>query len=278
LIRAGNHPDLYELSLPVGKQSLPIELFIGDRAHRNQTGLCHQLSMRPMVGSRRVAIIDDADYLRRESANCLLKTLEEPPLGSLLILIGTSLGRQLPTILSRTQAVRFSPLSEEHLSQVLQEQQIGPDEAALLAASSEGSLTVAMQYAQGQLSELRERLLPQLTPDRFSSVRLADELGQFVNAAGKEAQLRRLRLRAIIRLVTGHFREQLRSSCAEVAPGSASDRLPADCEAAARATQERALAVLQRSIEADLQVERNANQATLLACWLDDLATVLTNR
>ena len=167
-----------------------------------------------MLGHRRVAIIDDADYLRQESANCLLKTLEEPPPGAVLILIGTSRGRQLPTILSRTQVVRFSPLSEEEVTQLLRQQQIAPEEAALLAASSEGSLALASQYAQGQLAELRERLLPQLVPDRFCSVRLADELGQFINEAGKEAQFRRQRLRAILHLVTGYFRGQLRASCA----------------------------------------------------------------
>jgi len=291
LLSAGNHPDLYELSRPAGKQSLPMELFIGDRAHRNQTGLCHQIAMRPMLGRRRVAIIDDADYLRQESANCLLKTLEEPPAGSLLILIGTSRSRQLPTILSRTQVVRFKSLSEEDLSQLLQ-QQLGTEEAALLAASSEGSLAIANQYSQGRIAELRERLLPQLTGDRFCSVRLAKELGQFVNDAGKEALLRRQRLRAILRLVTDHFRGQLRASCQKFGAGagqagrfkgaginerSASNtNLTADRQVASRASQEQALAVLQRCVEADQQLERNANQATLLASWLDDLATELT--
>jgi DNA polymerase-3 subunit delta' len=193
-----------------------------------------------------------------------------------LILIGTSRGRQLPTILSRTQVVRFSPLSEKEISQLLQQQQIAPDEAVLQAASSEGSLAVASQYSDGQLAELRERLLPQLVPDRFCSVRLADELGQFINEAGKEAQFRRQRLRAIIHLVTGYFRGQLRASCEAVAVGSAPGKQPTSREGGVRITQEQALAVLQRCIEADGQAERNANQATLLASWLDDLATGLT--
>ena len=138
LMAAGNHPDLDQIARPANKQSLPIELFIGDRAHRNQTGLCHQISLRPMLGHRRVAIIDDADYLRQESANCLLKTLEEPPSGAIIILIGTSRGRQLPTILWRTQVVRFSPLSTPHFSHLLQQQQIAPEKADRLAAASAG--------------------------------------------------------------------------------------------------------------------------------------------
>ena len=274
LMASGNHPDLDELSLPEGKQSLPIKLFIGDRAHRNQAGLCYRIAMRPMLGHRRVAIIDDADYLQQESANCLLKTLEEPPPGAVLILIGTSRGRQLPTILSRTQVVRFPPLSEEDVSQLLQRQKIAPDEAALLAAVSEGSLSVASQYAQGQLAQMRERLLPQLAPDRFRSVPLAEEISQFINEE-KEAQLRRQRLQAIIRLVTGHFRGQLRAICEATAVENAFSGRPAGREGAMLVTAEQALAILQRCIDADGQVQRNANQATLLASWLDDLATVL---
>jgi DNA polymerase-3 subunit delta' len=201
--------------------------------------------------------------------------LEEPPLGTLLILIGTSRSRQLPTILSRIQIVRFSPLSVENLSQLLQQQQIPAQQSALLAASSEGSLTIARQYAQGQLAELREQLLPQLTSDRFCSVRLADELGQYVNEAGKEAQFRRQRLQAVIRLVMGHFRSQLRASCAADSDNLHGENEQAECADGGRATQKRALAILQWCMEADQQVERNANQATLLANWLDHLATEL---
>src|SRR5687767_5824992 len=60
-------------------------------------GLCHDIAMKPFIGGRRVAIIDDADYLNSEGANSRLKTLEEPPPRSVLILIGTSAARQLPT-------------------------------------------------------------------------------------------------------------------------------------------------------------------------------------
>ena len=111
LFDAGNHPDLDVVSLPKDKSTLPLDLFIGDKDHRNQDGLCHRISLRPFLGGRKIAIIDDADHFSAESANCLLKTLEEPPPRSLLILIGTSPSRQLPTIRSRSQVVRFRPLS-----------------------------------------------------------------------------------------------------------------------------------------------------------------------
>ena len=64
-------------------------------------------------------MIDDADYLNAEGANALLKTLEEPPPRSVLILIGTSPAKQLPTIRSRCQLIRFQPLPIEVVAQLL---------------------------------------------------------------------------------------------------------------------------------------------------------------
>jgi len=277
LLVAGSHPDLDLVGLPAGKRRLPVDLFLGDRDHRNQVGLCHNVSLRPRLGQRRVAIIDDADYLTIESANCLLKTLEEPPPGAILILIGTSRGRQLPTILSRTQTVRFSPLDKEVLRRLLLEQQIAgsPEQAEQLAQVCGGSLSRAAQLADEELWELQQRLLPQLVPTRLDSVRLAAELIAFVNQAGKEADARRQRLRAVLQMVGDHFRRLLRHCSGAVA---LSADVPADVAAEwiplGVAAQDAVLAVLDRCLEAEVQLDRNANQATLLECWLDDLASI----
>src|SRR5262245_43261337 len=116
------HPDVQFVAKPSDKSFIPIELLIGDAEHRMREGLCYQISLKPFSGRRKVAIIDDADYLNKEGANCLLKTLEEPPPRSVLILIATSEQRQLPTIRSRCQIVRFSPLAATEIADLLQEQ------------------------------------------------------------------------------------------------------------------------------------------------------------
>ncbi len=114
-VDASTHPDLIEIFKPADKAFIPIELLIGEREKRMREGLCHDISLRPYSGRRKVAILDDADYLNVEGANSLLKTLEEPPLDSVLILIGSNLQRQLPTIRSRCQAIIFRPLELEQL-------------------------------------------------------------------------------------------------------------------------------------------------------------------
>ena len=77
--------------------------------------LAHKLSLMPAGGKYKVAIIDDADRLNKAAQNALLKTLEEPSDKIVLILISRDDKKMLPTILSRCQRVKFSPVSREEL-------------------------------------------------------------------------------------------------------------------------------------------------------------------
>ena len=269
LFSAGGHPDLDVIQLPRGKRWLPLELFVGDREHRNQTGLCHNIALRPRLGQRRAAIIDDADWLTVESANCLLKTLEEPPPGALIILIGSSRSRQLPTILSRSQIVQFSPLNVETTADLLLAQGVvaNREDAERLAAAGEGSLQRAAELADAELWGLRERLSAQLVSRRIDVARLAADLGEVIQGAGKEADLRRRRFGQVLELAVSAYRTVLWNS---VQP------LPAVSETRAQIDAESALAALNRCLEAEAQLHRNANQTTLLECWLGDLADILS--
>ncbi len=279
LLVAGNHPDLDLIGLPPGKRWLPVDLFIGDREHRHKVGLCHNIAMKPMLGQRRVAIIDDADHLTIESANSLLKTLEEPPHGAVLLLIGTSRSRQLPTILSRTQVVRFSPLPTEVVADLLIQQEIAADrsQATALSQYSEGSLQRARELADPELWQLQQRLFQQFSAQGFDSIRLGAELTALINAAGKETDARRRRMRAIFQLVGEHFRQVLRSSCGAACESGDPQTLAGEqMPQFAPSVQESALAAMDRCLDAEMQLDRNANQATLLESWLDDLADIVS--
>ena len=275
--RAGSHPDLHIVAKPADRGFIPVAAFIGDDEHRMREGLCHDIALKPYMGGRRVAIIDDADFLNEEGANALLKTLEEPPPKSVLILIGTSAERQLPTIRSRAQIVRFSPLDEQVVARLLVERSgVAAAEAARLAALSEGSLERAAEMADPDLWAFRSRLLGDLSTRPLPSVALAQDLEAFVNDAGAEASRRRARARQTMALALQFFRQALRES---VEAGSDADpeltRALERSRAAWGVVPDAPLALVERTLAALAHIERNANQSTLIACWLDDLARIV---
>ena len=279
LMESGAHPDLSLVGLPAGKTKLPVDLFLGDRDHRNQEGLCHDIAMRPLLGQRRVAIIDDADYLTTESSNCLLKTLEEPPSGAVLVLVATNRNRLLPTILSRTQVMRFSELSAEQILIILQSEfaDMPAEEAQALAEQCRGSVQRALELANSGLGELRGRLLAQLMPSHVDRQQTAAVVQDFVNTADKDPQSRRQQLRIVFRTTAAFYSNVVRASCQSASGELANDPLQFQLfRELGPVVQETALAALDRCLEAETELERNANQATLLECWVDDLSRILT--
>jgi DNA polymerase-3 subunit delta' len=271
----GTHPDIEVVAKPEEKALLPVELFLGDREHRGREGLCHWIGLKPFMGGRRIAIIDDADFFNEAGANCLLKTLEEPPPQSVLILIGTSPARQLPTIRSRCQLIRFLPLAEETVARLLISKALVADkaEAARLARFSEGSLQQAMELADADLWNCRRTLLEKLSAEVLDSTGLAQDLSAFIDAAGKEAPARRARFRQVVAFVADFYRRlvHVRSNL----PLPADPELRGPLEAAARRFRGDSIvaaACLERCLDALGQIDRNANQATLVEAWLDDLA------
>ena len=267
-IHAGGHPDVDIVSRPPGKAVIPVELFIGDREHRSQEGLCHRLALKPSVGRRRVAIIDDADYLNPEGANCLLKTLEEPPPGSVLILIGTSLQRQLPTIRSRCQVVRFQRLSDEFVESYLQQNAImaegQPTQHRVELA--EGSLEQAAQFAGVEWVGFWDALRGRLRQASVDTQELAKWTLEFVEAAGPTTPVRRDRLRLVVRLFLLFYRQRLFARVGAIPPGS-----EACCAGSSKDSVEDDARRIDRCSDALVQIDANANLATLIECWIDDL-------
>jgi DNA polymerase-3 subunit delta' len=263
-VAAQTHPDLLLIAKPADKSFIPLSLLVGDDQRRMREGLCHDIALRAFAGGRKVAVIDDADDLNEEGANALLKTLEEPPPGSVLLLVGTTADKQLPTIRSRSQIIRFGGLDAATIAGLLLAQGVvtSEDEAQRLAGLAEGSLSRAVELADDELWTFRDQFLAQLARVDQSSVALAREVNEFVEAAGKDAPSRRRRLRQIIRLAMDYHREQLRAA-------AATDEVD---------QRERLAALVERSLEGLSQVDRNAHQAALIDCWLDDLGQAQAGR
>jgi DNA polymerase-3 subunit delta' len=268
-----NHPDVEVIAKPADKAFIPLESLIGDAEHRMRAGLCYNIALKPYSGRRKVAILDDADFLNKEGANCLLKTLEEPPSQSLLILVGTSEQRQLPTIRSRCQIVRFSPLSETDVGELLLEKGLCEDSqvARIAAAHSHGSLERAALWCDAELVEFRRDLIKTLSQPAFDGTAAAKMIGQFVDSAGKESAAKRGRLRLVVSLAEEFYRAILLKVTTGEAP--ADEELAHSVRAAAAWMDEGGPnECLERCLEAYGHIDANANQATLTEWWLDELA------
>lgn len=121
----------------------------------------HRLTTRPTLGSRRAVIIDPADDLEKGAVNALLKSLEEPPVGTYFLLIAHRPGRLLPTIRSRCRMLRFAPLPDADvhaiLGQVAPEAPFEAREAAVTAAL--GAPGVALEFLLQDLGPLHRVML-----------------------------------------------------------------------------------------------------------------------
>lgn len=186
----GDHPDIIVLShLPASKeeerkkeQGKPYQLkrSIGvDQIRRMQ----QRLTTRPTLGNRRVIIIDPADDLEKAASNALLKSLEEPPVGSFFVLVTHRPGRLLPTIRSRCRVLAFPPLSESQIEEILVAEAPRADtqtRAAAIAAAS-GSPGVALEFVEldlGKVHELMCKIAQDGDPDFAKRGMLARAIGE----------------------------------------------------------------------------------------------------
>lgn len=274
-VNARTHPDLITVAKPPDRRFMPLELLIGDREHRMRQGLCHDVWLKPFRGRGKIAIVDDADYFNQEGANCLLKTLEEPPPRAVLILIGTSQQRQLPTIRSRCQTVRFGRLTDDQVARILIERQLVDDASAAreLAARAGGSMQTAVDLIEDETAEMRRTLCEQLSTCDFDSVELAKVMLGFVDAAGKEAPPRRARLRRLMEQAVSFYRQLMRV-LADLSWRPDPDVQPAVARAVVHWTgnADLAAACLERCLDGLGQLSASANVTTLLVAWIDDLA------
>lgn len=145
-------------------------------------GVQRRLVTRPTLGSRRAVIIDAADDLEKGAVNALLKSLEEPPVGTFFLLVTHQIGRLLPTVRSRCTVLRFHPLEPDDMARALSE--AAPElggaglEAAIVAGS--GAPGAAIAFAQQELGgawQIMARLVAEGDPDLALRAELSTALG-----------------------------------------------------------------------------------------------------
>lgn len=156
-VETGNHPDIHIVTKELiryhdktGKSkgtTLSIDVIRGEITGDPAEGKESKIAKRSFRGRGKFFLIDQADLMEAPAQNALLKSLEEPPPDTYMILITTSPGELLSTIRSRSQLVEFLPLPDEVVVHYLVESGMVADDAALMARLARGSLGKALLWA-----------------------------------------------------------------------------------------------------------------------------------
>lgn len=194
LIAAGSHPDLRVLERLVDEKTGNAARSISIEQVRS---LGRFFGTTGSFSSRRVVIIDAIDDLERPSANALLKNLEEPPADCLFLLVSHAPGRLLPTIRSRCRLLRFDPLGELAMAEVLRGHLPEADmtEIEALVRIGEGSPGRALAFAGLDIAGLDaaiDRLIGQGDPGNGERAKLAKALALKAAQPRYEAFLERV--------------------------------------------------------------------------------------
>lgn len=173
LFQAGAHPDFMSIQVPENRTRIGIEQINKD--------LRDWLAYKPYRSQRKVALILESHLMTPEAANALLKTLEDPPLYAVLILLADE-DIQMQTIVSRCQQIRFQALSAEDIAALLAEDGVEAGQARQAALIAQGNSGLARSLAAEDLEALYQEAADHLRSlaggSKTAIFRLADALEQ----------------------------------------------------------------------------------------------------
>jgi DNA polymerase III subunit delta' len=249
-IEDGNHPDVRTIEPLAGKKEISIQQI---------REIEKQLNFRSFSGRKKIAVLDPATLMNLSAQNALLKTLEEPPQDSLLLLVATNTGGLLPTLRSRCLRLSFGCLQCEQVANYLASKKgLKREEADFLAAMAMGSLGTALKIDGEELQEKRRGWIELLSSLKAGDYRAAtataealakdrDESLKFLEWAG--SWYRDLMVHAVTR---GSGELVNRDVLTRIEHESADDRL------------EHSLSLIAQTIEAAAGIQRNLNRRMVL--------------
>jgi DNA polymerase III subunit delta' len=158
-IESGAHPDIRWYGVDEDESSIKIE------AVRD---LQNWLSLKPYEGRTKVFILNEAQRLTRDAQNALLKSLEEPPPASVLILLAQKKADFLDTVVSRLAEIKVTPYGERDMMQILRNEGADLEEARFLARFASGSLSRARAMADSAWLKQKNETLKSIFNDTVS--------------------------------------------------------------------------------------------------------------
>ena len=259
-IETGQHPDVVVVA-PGGQQ------YLVEQARE----IVSVAQTSPHEAPTRLILLDRADALNPASANCLLKTLEEPHPGNHLVLISSAPDRLLPTIRSRTQRVRFVALQPAALIELALRK-------GATAAQAETAATVAAGQAGRLLSALEEHAESTLwdVVANFRKAAGAKDMGSIFSAAAEFSDKEsRLNLPEALALLARFYRDALVTAAGAGELALLRDRAEELEMLAAKAAKGYDLRTLRSSlrevVEATIALSSNVNPVTALEKMLMEL-------
>jgi DNA polymerase-3 subunit delta' len=249
-IKDGNHPDVRVIEPLAGKKEISIQQI---------RELERELNFRSFTGKCKIMILDPAVLMNLSAQNALLKTLEEPPENSLLILIAPNAGGLLPTLRSRCLRLSFGPLARGQVSDFLASRHgMKADEAQFLAAMAMGSLGAAVNLDKEELVEKRRvwiGLLSSLHAGDYQAATVAAE----TLASNRDEALK------FLKWAESWYRDLLLHKVAPDSPETVNlDMLPQLQQQSAEHNVEHLLSSFSQAIGAAARIQRNLNRRMVL--------------
>ena len=260
-VEHGNHPDVTLVAPEEGKRQLGVDVV--------RESVVRLANLAPSAGQWRIFILPDVELMTANTVNALLKTLEEPPPGVVLLLTSGEPENLLPTLLSRCQVVPLQPLSPGEVAAALEAGwNAAPAEALALAALANGRLGWAVRaLEQPELREERARHLEQLV-----GLAAATRDARLKAAAGLATDGETAR--RVLELWTLWWRDVTLAACgAAYLTSTGSARREAERQGRALGCA-RADVFLRKLLEAQTALDANANPRLTLEVLLLDLPRI----
>jgi DNA polymerase-3 subunit delta' len=241
-VAVGTHPDIRREGLGVDERGERRERVLIEQVRAVQ----NFLGGRALAGRGKIAIFEDAQALTEDAQNALLKTLEEPPRGSLIVLVSHSASRLLPTVRSRCQRAAFVPLSAETIFAILRERLgIAAEDAQVFSRYSEGSLALAADPASLRVAH-----------ERATRILEAAHSGSYPEVVGavRESLTTNRGVPLEMKALLGILRRRMRASAGLVEPAELTPRGKTESLVAALLAAEAAYAAV-------VDFGRNANRS-----------------
>jgi DNA polymerase-3 subunit delta' len=200
-IENNHHPDIHWIEIEEKAKFLKID---------NIRALQHSVTLSPVESSYKIFIIKDADRMNEEASNCLLKTLEEPPASTIIILIANSLTPVKETIKSRCQIIRFHPIPTHIIEeQLIKRFNADTSKVGWISRFCGGSLGNAFELLEDNFYVKNRDIVNRISVSDIDNLLLAEEVIETYLSPSDTLEEKRQSLRRILNCILQFYRDIL---------------------------------------------------------------------